>query len=78
NLSKIIEVDKILGLKLRESIQKALEIDPAVLQLAQERALKRKEGMFSYADNLREKIKTLGYQIFDLRDEKYIILNENF
>ena len=74
-LALIGEFDKVLGLDLiakaeafAEKSGSASEDIPAeVLELAEQRKAARKEKNFALADELREKIKALGYEIKETR-----------
>ncbi|MDD5147641.1 MAG: cysteine--tRNA ligase [Candidatus Daviesbacteria bacterium] len=61
----ILEMDKILGLKLDEYIGKKLEIPEGVQKLVNKREQARKSGNFKESDKLRHEIKKLGYEIED-------------
>ncbi len=61
----ILEMDKILGLKLEEYLGKPLEIPEEVRKLVNLREQARKSGDFKQSDKLRQEIKKLGYEIED-------------
>ncbi|MBU1031416.1 class I tRNA ligase family protein, partial [Patescibacteria group bacterium] len=61
----ILEMDKILGLKLDEYLGKKLEIPEKVQKLINQREQMRKSGDFKKSDELRKQIKKLGYEIED-------------
>lgn len=61
----ILEMDKILGLKLDEYLGKAIEVPEKVQKLVNKREQARKSGDFKASDELRHKIKKLGYEIED-------------
>lgn len=73
-LKLISEFDKVLGLDLIENASKLAQKDNAesdipeeVLELAEERKAARKEKNFVLADELRDKIAALGYEIKETR-----------
>jgi cysteinyl-tRNA synthetase len=59
----LLDFDKVLGFGF-EKIQK-VEIPEAVEKLAEEREVARKSGDFKKSDELRDKIKKLGFEIKD-------------
>ncbi|MCL5784361.1 MAG: cysteine--tRNA ligase [Patescibacteria group bacterium] len=61
----ILEMDKILGLKLDEYLGKKLEIPEEVQKLVNQREQARKSGDFKKSDELRHEIKKLGFEIED-------------
>ncbi len=61
----LLEMDKILGLGLDEYIGKPLEVPGEVSKLVEERENARKSGDFNKADELRNQIKKLGFEIED-------------
>lgn len=61
----ILEMDKILGLGLEEYLGKPLAIPTNVMKLISQREEMRKSGDFAKSDQLREKIKKLGFEIED-------------
>ncbi len=65
-LDLVYEFDQVFGLKLN-AIREEL-IPPEVIKLAQEREEARKAKNFEKADQLRKKIKDLGYEIEDLKE----------
>ena len=62
-MALLYSFDKILGLKLAES--RAKTAPKEVLGLAQKREIARKAKDFVKADEIREKIKKMGWQISD-------------
>jgi len=63
----LFKFDKVLGLRLSE-VEKSLkneDIPQVVLELVAERDQLRKEKRFHLADQLRGKIKKLGYDVED-------------
>ncbi|MBI2086023.1 cysteine--tRNA ligase [Candidatus Daviesbacteria bacterium] len=61
----ILEMDKILGLKLDEYLDKKIEVPEEVQELVNQREKVRKSGDFKASDELRHQIKKLGYEIED-------------
>jgi len=61
----ILEMDKILGLKLNEYLGKSLKLPSQVLELVEKREVVRKSGDFQKSDELRKQIEKLGYKIED-------------
>lgn len=63
----ILEFDRVLGLRLRESIEKALEKDlPSEVQdLVDQRAKARAEKDYQRSDDLRDRLKEMGYEVLD-------------
>jgi cysteinyl-tRNA synthetase len=71
-LATIFEFDKIFGLQLQESFNKAetekAEIPEKILKLAEQRQIARDEKNWTASDDLRKKINNLGYSIEDTKD----------
>ncbi|MDE5765047.1 MAG: cysteine--tRNA ligase [Ruminococcus sp.] len=72
------EFDKVLGLDLIETAKKlaetpAVEIPAEILELAEQRNNARKEKNFALADEIRNKISSLGYEIKETRQGTEII-----
>ncbi len=61
----LLEMDKVLGLKLDEYIGKPLEIPGEVQKLVEEREEARKNKEFQRSDELRDEIKKLGFEVED-------------
>lgn len=61
----LLEMDKILGLRLDEYLGKPLEIPKKVQKLVNKREQARKSGDFKESDKLRHEIKKLGYEVED-------------
>ena len=63
----ILEFDRVLGLRLRESIEKALEKDlPSEVQdLVDQRTKARAEKDYQRSDDLRDRLKEMGYEVLD-------------
>lgn len=67
----ILELDKILGLKLNTST----EIPKEILDLVKEREQARKNNDFTVADQLRKQIESMGYVINDTKEGTEIEAN---
>ncbi len=61
----ILQMDKILGLRLDEYLGKPLKISQEVMELVEKREMVRKSGNFDESDRLRKEIKDLGYDVED-------------
>lgn len=61
----ILEMDKVLGLKLDEYLGKKVEVPEEVQKLVNQREEARKSGDFKKSDELRKEIKKLGFEIED-------------
>lgn len=74
-LALLREFDKVLGLDIIETAERAAEraesekpeIPAEVLELAEQRKAARKDKNFALADRLRDKIASLGYEIKETR-----------
>jgi len=64
-LATALDFDKVLGLKLIESVYEKVEVPAEVRNLLGEREKARKDKNWSLSDQLRDKIKDLGYEIKD-------------
>ncbi|MBI2601042.1 cysteine--tRNA ligase [Candidatus Daviesbacteria bacterium] len=64
----ILEMDKILGLKLDEYLGKPLEIPEEVRKLVEQRKKARLDKDFKKSDELRKEIKALGFEVEDTPD----------
>lgn len=62
----IQELDKVLGFKLLE--KKELEIPQEVKEILEKRKKAREEKSWEESDNLRDKIKELGFQVKDTKE----------
>lgn len=61
----LLEMDKILGLELKDYIATPLQIPPKVQDLVAKRENARSEKDFERSDKLRHEIKKLGYDVLD-------------
>ncbi|RJR28055.1 cysteine--tRNA ligase [candidate division WWE3 bacterium] len=68
-LATILQMDKVLGLKLEDSI--GYEIPEEVLNLVKTRLEYRKNGIWDKADLVRRQINDLGYVVEDLPNDKF-------
>jgi len=64
-LTTALDFDKVFGLKLGEAVYKRVEVPIEVKKLVDERETARKEKNWSKSDELRLKIKDLGYEVKD-------------
>ena len=63
----LLKFDTVLGLKIDEPIQKQeLEIPQDVLEMIEERKIARQNKDWAKADELREKIRGMGYEVRDV------------
>ena len=70
----LLEFDKVLGLDIENWNPEKLDIPAEVEKLVQERSRARKEKLWEKADEIREKISSLGYNIKDEGDVTKILL----
>ena len=69
-------MNKVLGLSLNELIEQAFEpIPDEIIELAEKRAIARKEKNWAQADELRDEIKKKGYLIQDTQKGVKITIN---
>jgi len=61
----LLNFDQVLGLEIKERASQEVKIPPIVQQLVKEREKKRAAEKWSEADQLRERIQSLGYQVED-------------
>ncbi len=64
----LLEMDKILGLKLDEFSGKPPEIPEEVIKLVNQREQVRKSGDFKQSDKLRSDIRKMGYEVEDTQN----------
>ncbi len=65
----LLSFDKVLGIKIDEKIeQKEEEIPQEILELIEQRKIARQEKNWTLSDDLRDKIKELGYAVKDSKD----------
>ncbi|MFN3301486.1 MAG: cysteine--tRNA ligase [Patescibacteria group bacterium] len=67
-LVSLLKFDRVLGLSFKKIWQESQKIPRQIKKLIKQREKLRKEGKWSIADRIREKIKKLGYQIEDTKD----------
>ena len=65
-LATALNFDEVLGLNLKNIIKEKVEIPSAVKQLLEERETARKDKNWAKSDELRDKIKKLGYEVKDI------------
>lgn len=63
----LLEMDKILGLRLEEYLGKAIEVPMEVQKLLEKRESVRASGDFKESDRIRKGIEKLGYRVLDTR-----------
>lgn len=61
----ILEMDKVLGLRLDEYLGKQIEISENVMKLVNQRESARKSADFKKSDKLRKEVRKLGFEIED-------------
>ncbi len=66
--STLLDFDKVLGLRLSEIKEEESSIPEEVKKLVEEREQARKEKNWSKADELRDKIKELGFRVVDTKE----------
>ncbi len=59
----LLDIDKILGLKLDEVLREEIPVE--ILKMLEEREKLRKEKRYEEADAIREKIRAMGYEVED-------------
>ena len=64
-LATVLDFDKVLGLKLKSVGSKNIKIPKEIEVLIEERKIVRKEKNWTKSDQLRDKIKNLGYELKD-------------
>jgi cysteinyl-tRNA synthetase len=68
-LKLIINFDSVLGLNLNENFSnQTQEIPKEILELVMQRTEAKKQKDFNKADEIRQKIKSLGYEIIDKKE----------
>jgi cysteinyl-tRNA synthetase len=71
-LATALDFDEVLGLKLKEAIQKKIEVSSEIKNLLGERETARKDKIWAKSDELRDKIKELGYEVKDTSEGQQI------
>lgn len=64
----VLAMDAVLGLNLSALKQQTIEVPPEVIDLAEQRVAAKKIKDFKLADELRERIGILGYEVMDNKD----------
>ena len=67
-LGLVYDFDKVFGLKLNEVKPEESEIPEEIMQYAEQRLQAKKAKNFAMADELREKIKAMGYEVTDKKE----------
>jgi len=70
-LEQLFEFDKVFGLNLEKTSEE--KIPREIIQLVEERKIARQNKDFKKSDELRKKIKSLGYSIEDIKNNNYKI-----
>ena len=61
----ILDFDRVFGLELKKTLEKAGKVPPEVKKLVEEREEARAHKQFIQGDSLRKKIEQLGYTVED-------------
>ncbi len=72
-LATALDFDNVLGLNLKKSFNMKIEIPIEVKKLVEEREVARKDNNWGKSDELRDKIKELGYEVKDTLEGSRII-----
>ena len=75
-LATVLDLDKVLGLKLDEVKSETIEIPEEIIKLAEDRKTAKLEKNFELADSLRAKINEAGYEVEDLPEGNYKIIKK--
>lgn len=67
-LELVYDFDKVFGLKLNAVKPEESDIPDEIVQYAEQRLLAKKSKNFAVADELREKIKAMGYEVTDKKE----------
>jgi cysteinyl-tRNA synthetase len=67
-LGRVFDMDRVLGLGLREWSDAATYLDPAAKALLEERERARKAGDYERSDELREELRRRGYLVKDTKE----------
>lgn len=68
-LELVYDFDKVLGLDLeKEEEKKELDVPEEIMKMVNDRIAAKKAKDFKLADELRDKVKSLGYEIVDKKD----------
>ena len=67
-LGLVFDMDRVLGLGLRDRAERATRIDPEARALLDERARARGAGDFKRSDELREELRARGYLVKDTKE----------
>jgi len=72
----LTRMDEVLGFNIFEIAQKIADIPEKVLELSNEREKLRKEGRYMLADQIRQKIEGMGFEVLDQKKGKPKILRK--
>lgn len=67
-LELIYDFDKVFGLNLAEAKEKEIEIPDEIIKLVEERTDAKLHKDFKRADEIRKRIKEMGYELLDKKD----------
>jgi cysteinyl-tRNA synthetase len=67
-IGHVFHMDRVLGLGLRDAVERGTSIDPEAKALLEERDRARKGGDFKKSDELREELRRRGYLVKDTKD----------
>ena len=71
--ASLLKFDEVLGLDIKKYLGKKIKIPKQILELAKKRDLARKEKDWKTADDLRVKIKEMGYEVEDTSEGTKIV-----
>ena len=71
-LATALDFDKVLGLDLKNNIKKEEKLTDDVEKLMSQRHMARETKNWVKSDELRDKIKALGYEVKDIGDEQQV------
>ena len=66
--SLIMDFDKVFGLNLAEAKEKEIDVPNEIIKLVEERTNAKLSKDFKRADEIRKKIKEMGYELLDKKD----------
>jgi len=72
-LATVLDFDKVLGLNLESAIQRKIDVPNEVKKLIEERKLAREQKNWVKSDELRGKIKNIGFDVKDTAEGQKII-----
>ena len=71
-LATVLDFDKVLGLELQKKIENKIEIPTEIQDLLDERKEARNNKNWAKSDELRDKIKSLGYEVKDTSEGQQV------